>query len=266
MDSPPSSPHSFAPIRLPSADDLIGDAGTDAFLDWYDTSPPSASELATRLVARQPGRRRQKDKFAEWIDVWNNTRTGVSATSTVLLALQLAARDEFGAPTPFLRKELAWERVRKIYDESGEFLRAMYEWTQEELSDREIEGAVLWRGSKGGTPGYYLRTPEDRNFYADSLHLNPLAAFTFDLEQAIRFSGPLSGAICVAYIPRSRFLATPLTGMGVLAQTEIIGTGGENDRCFWKAWENSQEAQTLRNQNLSVWLELVENFEKENKQ
>ncbi|RYX83980.1 hypothetical protein EON83_12645 [bacterium] len=259
--------YSFDPIRLPTIDELVADVGGEALVDWYEMferRPPSPSELGSILADRIGAGPRTGEKFAEWIYTWNNTRTGVAATNATLLALQLAAHYEFDAPTPFLRNELNWERVRRLYASSGErmrdFLRSMYHWTQQELKSKGIEGAVLWRGIKGNTPGYYLRIPPNKNFYANKMLSNPLAAFTFDFEQAVAFSGPMSGAMNLAYIPTSRFLATPLTGIGVIGQSEVVGMGADQDECFWMAWENSGEAQIYRNLPLPQWYKLVENY------
>jgi hypothetical protein len=263
----PPTPYSFDPIRLPTIGELVADIGAEALVDWYETlesRPLSPTELASTLAHRIGAGPRKAEKFAEWIYIWNNTRTGGAATNTTLLALQLAARYEFDTPTPFLRGELNWERVRKLYATSGgamrEFLSAMYWWTQDELKSRRIEGAVLWRGIKGNTPGYYLRVPPNKNFYANKMLSNPLAAFTFDFDQAVAFSGPFIGAINLAYIPASRFLATPLTGVGVVGQSEVVGMGAHKDECFWMAWENSDEAQKFRNLPLPQWYRLVENY------
>lgn len=254
-------------IRAPSVSELIQDESTTRMWNWYlSTQDPTPDEIAGELAALEPGKK-HRARFEHWISLWNGAKTRTDTRfEPELVALQMAAAEEFGLSMPYLRQEQKFASVQKaLKDYEGgmrAFTRAMYAYTQKHLQEQGIEGAVLWRGIKR-SERYPFTYSE--GFLLGQLANNPIASWTLSLGQASRFALSDVGALNCAYIEASRFLGTPFTGLGVLPQSEALSLGTvltqEGDQCFWLVWRNEDSGQVARSLTLEDWRDLIEKYE-----
>jgi hypothetical protein len=130
-------------------------------------------------------------------------------------ALHEEACQEFGLrPSPLPIAERALQRLTaEVRSAHGGFLRRIlrqqYEATQSLLSAADC--VPLFRGVHVESPPSGVRDPE----------LRALASFTYDRTTAQCFGNLLF----VASVPRSRILATPVTGFASFGEAEVLVLG-----------------------------------------
>lgn len=254
-------------IRGPSSQEMNRDEGTDQMWKWYETASfATASQIAQKLSELEPGPK-HKARFEQWIELWNNAKTRVDiGFEPALVALQMAAAQELGLSLPFLRREQTMPSVQKALNTyqtpMRAFVRALYAFTQSQLAEHGVEGTILWRGIKR-SQGYPFPYPE--RFSLGYVANNPLASFTLSLRQAGQFALSDIGALNCAYVPASRIIGTPFTGLGVLSQREAVSLGAsaaQEDQCFWLVWHGQDLAgETARALKWQNWRDLIEKYE-----
>ncbi|MBO1418019.1 hypothetical protein [Streptomyces sp. FH025] len=192
-----------------------GDSPEDS--SWTHVDADRARELLRRDAVHQV--------IATWAMTSNDEHAGA-------LALQETARDAFG-----LYPAADWPSTDQIArvtaDHRAAFgtghaamLAAMWERTQNHLAEAHLGSLTVWRGvaTPDGRPP--AGSTVDGSTLADPL-LRPLSAFSLDPDQAYGFAtaeGP--GFVMSGIVPAGRVIATPVTGLGCLDESEVIILAG----------------------------------------
>jgi hypothetical protein len=160
------------------------------------------------------------------VDQWAATSNDSSARSH---AIQEAARVEFGLkgaadwkPATDQQQE-AIDDGRGYYNHHGsvyrDFLRAQYDTTQQTFNDAGITHIPLYRGIQ---PGAETLPPTGRNVTAQT---RPLSSWSYSKTAAALFARQ-TGSLVRAVVPTSRILSQGVTGVGCLAEGEMVVLGG----------------------------------------
>jgi len=154
--------------------------------------------------------------------------------SRLALALQLAAKEEFGLKGASVWwNESAVEAAELFYAEHGEalrlFLREMYNETQEYLGKRGIKKLRLFRGMilEEKEAGNLTLASEGTNFVKTTdIRMQPMSSFSADPTTAVAFAEPNEyhpvAVTMFVEIPAERVLSCPMTGFGCLREYEAV--------------------------------------------
>ena len=111
-------------------------------------------------------------------------------------------------------------------DETKRLLRAMYDNTQEQLSQAGIKSVRLYRG---------INVPRGGMLIGDTLSLDSNAIESWSLNQ--RIAGGFGDIAVSSEIPASDIIGSARTGFGCLNEYEFV-ISGEHDATIWKSkWE-----------------------------
>lgn len=177
-------------------------------------------------------------------------------SDTFAIALQIAAREEFGLVSSSLGHVSdrviaeAKDLVRQYGAGMRAFMRVQYEATQEMFKAQGIKSVTLYRGCgfyKESAPSFIstpLGTPT-RQKKAFSLKANqktvhqPISSYSTDMGTCHYFSDRYGdyATMVGAEVPVSRILSTSRTGFGCLNEKEVVVLGGE-DNVRFLAWHN----------------------------
>jgi 8-oxo-dGTP pyrophosphatase MutT (NUDIX family) len=242
--------------------DAIGDPGSDLVLSelsfqgktirtWqaverssipsFVESSRSFADGARRIIRQLPFDSPEAHQAARRLAVEELLRSWGYGAGQMLpqrLAMQMAARDEFG-PTGILDLNTYGDRNRNKTARRDharnegvlrDFLRQQYEETQRELARRGIEEVVLYRGiafdPRHPVPSLAEAANGDVVPAPASL---PLQSWTTMPGVAKRYTGLGEGAVMAGVFPASQVLSTPWTGLGQLPLNEfvLLATPGE---------------------------------------
>jgi hypothetical protein len=166
------------------------------------------------------------------IQQWAGTSGDTNAKS---IMMQLAAKAEFKleGSTIWWKKEAlkeAEELFKTHGKAAGQFLRLMYEDTQEHLKKLGLKTVRVVRGHTGiiGDTLSTIKNP----LYKTEIQLQPMSSFSSDLAIATDFADidPSTRAysrasLFFAEIPAERILSTPVTGFGCMEEVEYVVLG-----------------------------------------
>jgi hypothetical protein len=191
-----------------------------------------AGELATRLESNDAwrsyvGGRNAEEVASDLVHSW-----AIDSASPHASAIQLAARDEFGAGGTS-SAESALNNGKPLYEEHPEayraFARAMYDNTQESLAKAGIHEVALYRGmgwKKGAEPH---DVEWDGQTHSAVLNLRPLSSFSAMRGTASFFSageGSNRFRMMVAVrIPAAHIFSTAQSGFGCKSEGEMVVLG-----------------------------------------
>jgi len=142
------------------------------------------------------------------------------------IMMQLAAKAEFKleGTTIWWKTEVLKEaeELFKIHEKAArQFIRMMYEDTQEHLKKLGLKTVRIARGHKGKI-GDILSTIE-KPLLKTKIQLQPMSSFSGDINEARVFTG---GAdiknMFFAEVPAERILSTPVTGFGCMDEVEFV--------------------------------------------
>lgn len=173
------------------------------------------------------------------VQTWAATSNDTDATACIL---QERAKALFGIADSadwdysFVKDEMneLSQKHSSIYDS---FLQTQYDNTQQYFKDNKITELTVYRGVyanqitsvKAGSPAF------------NDVQLRPMSSFSTDFLIAYSFaepeihSTPLSlidtgrGYVMKTVVPVSKVIATPLTGVGCLRESEIVVLGGKQN-------------------------------------
>jgi hypothetical protein len=195
---------------------------------------PAGSSAAERMV--------RLACVGDLIRQWAASSNDSSARS---LAIQRAVVDEFGLRADGYsgwrreKGELA-EQVAALTRSHGDvyrsFVRAQYDATQRLLAEAGITEMTLVRGTTN-EDRWSLRDPFPQQFQVHeripgdvisstfsmtdaTIRTRPISSWSTSLRTAYDFTG--SGTMIVSRVPADRIFSTPVTGVGCLAETEIV--------------------------------------------
>jgi len=193
---------------------------TDADLD------PSLDEYARKTAAGA--------LISQWAATSNDR-------SDVALAIQMAAREEFNLTAaaswpqsasrgsngmeidPSSPQGILNRKVQKRYEQDGavyrDFVRTQYDLTQEMFNRRGITEVTVYRGfnDKETMESRKLGDPK-----ISSINTRPLSSWSLDPNTAMEFAEEQNGLVVKSVIRTDQILATPVTGVGCWAESEIV--------------------------------------------
>jgi hypothetical protein len=168
----------------------------------------------------------------------------------IAIAMQYAARDEFGAQLVNTRRvSTAHEHVvasaGKLYSQHGPFmrrvLRNMYSNTQadlESLGVKKTDFVTVYRGMGIGESSDELRALPTRGAVVN-VSLQPMSSFSTSQSIAHGFnSGSKIPGFIAMSVPRTQILATPRSGYGCLNEKEVVVLGGRYPAFFLRKDEH----------------------------
>ncbi|WP_371517705.1 hypothetical protein [Kitasatospora sp. NBC_01300] len=194
---------------------------------WPSESPADASW--THVDADRARDLLRHDAVNQMVATWAMTSNDEDSRA---LSVQETARDAFG-----LHPAADWpstdQLVRETADHRAAFgtgyaamLAAMWDRTQNHLAEADLGSLTVWRGvatPDGRPPAGWAA---DGSTLSDPL-LRPLSAFALDPDTAHDFAvaeGP--GIVMSAIVPAGRVIATPVTGLGCLDESEVVILAG----------------------------------------
>jgi hypothetical protein len=207
---------------------------------WYERARsrrpmPEDAEVVTAPMLRTLALR---DAVNAVLATWSTTTNG---EHPMALALQEVAVETFGMDAPE-----GWddsdvyglrERTEAAREDHGdllaEVLTAMYDLTQERLREQGITSLHVLRGYKvyDETPDWLAPAVEGGEVSGE-MPLRPLTSFTTDPAKAGTFARGRStadGYVIEGTVPVERVVATPRTGVGCLAEREVVVMAGPGD-------------------------------------
>jgi len=161
--------------------------------------------------------------------------------SDVALAIQMAAREEFNLTAaaswpqsasrgsngmeidPSSPQGILNRKVQKRYEQDGavyrDFVRTQYDLTQEMFNRRGITEVTVYRGfnDKETMESRKLGDPK-----ISSINTRPLSSWSLDPNTAMEFAEEQNGLVVKSVIRTDQILATPVTGVGCWAESEIV--------------------------------------------
>jgi hypothetical protein len=133
-------------------------------------------------------------------------------------------------PDDYLPKD-ALDEYEKNGDLYRDFLRTMYNNTQDQLAAAGVKELTLYRGQ-----GHYKGLSRDQEG-EDTLKSRPIGSWTYDKAEGRKFAnmnangpGGKKGAVVFsATVPASRIVSCARTGFGCLGEKEVTILGGTDD-------------------------------------
>lgn len=172
----------------------------------------------------------QKDAIFLFLETWAETSAD---NHPLALAIQLAAKEEFGlqAALPFTpaTQPDKLPQAQALYQQTGrllrQFLRAMYDHTQEYLAEKGVDRVLLVRGM-------VIPKTDRRGEFTAPIALQPLSSFATRSSSATNyayhplFSGPdRQPLLLYTWVPRERILSLAMTGFGCKLEEEFVVLG-----------------------------------------
>lgn len=163
------------------------------------------------------------------IQQWTVTSGDTNARS---IMMQLAARTEFGLKgTNIWWEKKVLKEAEVLFKEHGnaarQFLRVMYNDTQEHLAKQGLKTVRIVRGYKGVVKGVKESTIENPIAEA-KIRLQPMSSFTSDINVTSDFVHILDDkAIFYSEVPINRILSCPVTGFGCKKEFEYVILGAQ---------------------------------------
>ena len=180
----------------------------------------------------------RQQQVSKLIQLWALTSNGSGRKSSESLAMQEAAKQEFG-----LKNTMEWtitpeakEGIDRKLKQKGElyraFLRAQYDSTQSFFQRVGVTKIPLYRGMRWDEESFAKPEWAKKNGETQ-IELRPLSSWTYDKKIANDFATDQgaekngNGIILEATIPISRILSLPITGVGCLHEKEVVVLGGK---------------------------------------
>lgn len=205
-----------------------------SFQTAYDMTPAQAEESLRSI---------SQTEVSRLVQEWAHTSAD---SNPVSLAMQLAARDEFGlvdAVLDHLDKaildDIAQYGTGDLLAQSRmpayqAFLRAQYDVTQDYLKATNVDEVVLYRGAVLPGDIYSAEAQEAASMLWNGtlldVELQPLSSFSIDMQTAFKFADHGAGdasTVMVVRVPADRILSTCRTGYGCLQEGEFVILGTE---------------------------------------
>ena len=210
--------------------------GEYADKDIFDTGTPEARQVIREAAV--------SDLVRVWAETSNNTATA--------LAIQHAAAMEFNLSGYTKPKDIldpVRSNINLIMSESlqrygtrearavlRDFVSAQYAETQQLFAENGISEVEIYRGMTMANPPTSGTSVNMRPLSSWSLSANVAESFALDTVR-----GRQEAVTMKATVPVSRILSTPITGVGCLAEGEVVILGGtmevkiQNDDGVYKA-------------------------------
>ena len=206
------------------------------YLDLYNDSLMShevrakvKASIVERISKRSGLTPEMTDRF---VRAWAESSSDDNKLS---LALQAAAAQVFGLDDRGLTDKY-WEQSNVsdlLLGYAADFVRAVYEETQERLQELGVETVRVYRGMTLDDPdAFYM---EERN--AEVMPMRPLSSWSLNPSTASTFSMgsedmnfEYMGVVLAAEVPRERIFSTCITGIGCLSETELVVLGQPRGR------------------------------------
>jgi hypothetical protein len=205
----------------------------------YLTSQEVRAKVKASIVERISKRSGLTPEMTDrFVRAWAETSSDDNKLS---LALQAAAAQVFGLDDRGLTDKY-WEQSNVsdlLLGYAADFVRAVYEETQERLQELGVETVRVYRGMTLDDPdAFYM---EERN--AEVMPMRPLSSWSLNPSTASTFSMgsedmnfEYMGVVLAAEVPRERIFSTCITGIGCLSETELVvlgqPRGSEGDEQF----------------------------------
>ena len=206
---------------------------------YYDEFGITAAQTRAKWLAKGYTEAEIKTRMAEFaeeradelIRMWAGTSGDNNATA---IAMQLAAKDEFGLDTAtlghFLTRQV--EEAQTYYATQAPglraFLRAQYDETQEWLAKEGIEDVLVYRGM-GLTEAEFAAVKAAGDKGVARIGLQPMSSFSGVSEEALSFVPEDSGGVLTVRVPKERILGSAQTGYGCKNEAEFVVLGGRDE-------------------------------------
>lgn len=170
----------------------------------------------------------------DYVRAWASSSTELEKS----FAMQVAASEEFGIPlNQYLQSKLSnwtpFSSWKPTLEEARKVVRAMYDLTQEYLTQQGITSMRLFRGMGWGQND--LPGPIDELFGGQlsgrfsevaELDFNPLSSWSIDIDTAQGFADGSYRVLAAIDVDASRIFCNPFTGAGCLNEYEFVVLGG----------------------------------------
>lgn len=191
--------------------------------DWREYV---CTRMNSDTYTAESGRRVMRDFIHQWAETSMDS-------STISIAIQLAARAEFGLDDSLLSHvdRSSTERGERFFRDNGsalrKVLRAQYDWTQKFLKEVGIDVVHAYRGWAASSRAGLPKKGDDGII---GLDMQPLSSFAVRARTAVGFMSHGSGGSMLSYcqIPRERILSTCRTGFGCRGEYELVVLGGSD--------------------------------------
>jgi hypothetical protein len=195
--------------------------------------------------------KRMKRRIDYAIQAWSLS----SARGTLSVAMQIAARDEFGLKKAVIghmeKKTVAAAVGNKVMSKGlRALLRTMYDDTQMYFKKKDIKKLIAYRGMKFKDAALMPKASTTQGkLFIDGIKSQPLSSHTVAPRIVGNFIGPTNSLVAAAEVPVERILSFHKTGLGTKREYEIVLLGGE-DKMSVYAWRSSTQAEFAAAENL----------------
>lgn len=216
---------SFVSLNYEESETDASEWDIDTIITWEGKKVKTSSPEGDAAIRRQ--------SVVQLMEYWNES----SDLSNVSTALQDVAKKEFDLKgTSRVNSADSAEERREFVKDFGpvysDFLRAQYAETQEMLERRGIKEITAYRGftAKDTKLSARIKNSDDNSPVPTDTKTRPLSSWSTSRSIAEDFaSRPKenneSGVVFEATISASQIMSTPVSGMGVFSEGEIVTVG-----------------------------------------